>query len=357
MATPTATKPDRLTGLPPGVSPGSLGRRLLAQLLDLVVPVALVLVLYSVRGDRGTGGRALTVVAVVLLTVWTLVVWWMFATRAAGPGMRLLKLQVVRFTNGRPIGWGRFLVRTVVLALLAVTVVGLLVMLIFLLRHPRYQGWHDLAAGSVVIAARPLAPRLTTSTRAQGARPPVRPRPSADRPQPAQAPVPAGRDVSGPLPTAVPATALPLAPSGVEVGAAAFAPGGVGGSPDAYGPGTDSGRGADDATARWVAVLDDGREVPVQGLVLLGRNPQPRPGEEGAELVKLTDESRTVSKSHLALGLDEGGLYVSDRGSTNGSTVTTLDGARTRCAPGEVVQVPHGSVVTMGDRWLKVRRD
>jgi uncharacterized RDD family membrane protein YckC len=341
MATPTATKPDRLTGLPPGVSPGSLGRRLVAQLIDAVVPVALLLVVLSVRGDRGTGGRAVTVAAVVLLTVWTLLVWWMFAIRAAGPGMRLLKLQLVGFTNGRPIGWGRFFVRTLVLALLTVTVVGLLLMLIFLLRHPRNQGWHDLSAGSVVIAARPLAPRAETSAPAATSRPPTPPRPSGvDAPEPPQALVPPpGVGGQGPLPTPVPATALPLAPSGVEVGAAAFAP------------------GAEGATAGWVAVLDDGREVPVQGLVILGRNPQPRPGEEGAELIKLADESRTLSKSHLALGLDEGGLFISDRGSTNGSTVTTMEGVRTRCAPGEVVQVPHGSLVTMGDRWLKVRQD
>ena len=32
-------------------------------------------------------------------------------------------------------------------------------MLFFLLRHPRYQGWHDLAANAVVIRERMLAPR------------------------------------------------------------------------------------------------------------------------------------------------------------------------------------------------------
>ena len=55
--------------------------------------------------------QAVDVVALVLLAVWGLVVWWMFATRAAGPGMRLMKLQLVGFSDGRPVGWGRFLVR------------------------------------------------------------------------------------------------------------------------------------------------------------------------------------------------------------------------------------------------------
>ena len=103
--------------------------------------------------------------------------------------------------------------------------------------------------------------------------------------------------------------------------------------------------GATAVGGRWVAVLDDGREVPVTGLVLLGRNPQPRPGEEQAELVKLADETRTVSKSHLALDLTPEGLVVVDRGSTNGSTVTTVDGATVVCAPGEP-----------GARLLRLRR-
>ena len=51
-----------------------------------------------------------------------------------------------------------------------------------------------------------------------------------------------------------------------------------------------------------MAVLDDGRRITVDGLVLLGRNPQPQPGEEDAQLIKLADETRTVSKSHLAIG-------------------------------------------------------
>jgi pSer/pThr/pTyr-binding forkhead associated (FHA) protein len=108
---------------------------------------------------------------------------------------------------------------------------------------------------------------------------------------------------------------------------------------------------------RWTAILDDGREVPVAGLVVLGRNPQPRPGEETAQLVKLADETRTVSKSHLALDVDHDGLFVVDRGSTNGSTVTAPDGATTTCEPGRAVHVTEGSVVSMGDHWLTVRQD
>ena len=45
-----------------------------------------------------------------------------------------------------------------------------------------------------------------------------------------------------------------------------------------------------------------------------------------------------------------------DRGSTNGSTVTTLTGQSTRCRPYEVVYVGDGSIVSIGDHWLEIRR-
>jgi hypothetical protein len=103
-------------------------------------------------------------------------------------------------------------------------------------------------------------------------------------------------------------------------------------------------------------VLDDGREIDIDGLVLLGRNPQPQPGEEDAELIKVADETRTVSKSHLAIGLDAAGLFVVDRGSTNGSTVTTPAGVSTRCQPSQVIYVPAGSIVSIGDHWMEIRK-
>ena len=105
-----------------------------------------------------------------------------------------------------------------------------------------------------------------------------------------------------------------------------------------------------------MAVLDDGRTLAVTGLVLLGRNPQGRPGEEHAELIKVTDETRTVSKTHLALGLDAAGLYVMDRGSTNGSTLTNAGGVSSPCYPGDTVSVPDGGIVSFGDHWLRVER-
>nr|WP_294692678.1 RDD family protein [uncultured Friedmanniella sp.] len=347
MATQTPAKPDRFTGLPPGVKVGPLRRRLAAHLIDTVVPAALLGVVWGTSGEDGA--QAVGVVAMVLLAIWSLVVWWMFATRAAGPGMRLMRLQLVGFSDGRPIGWLRFLVRALVLGLVGITGVGLVLLLLFLLRHPRYQGWHDRAADSVVIVERMLAPKSPRSTAGDtGA--PVRSDPVAPPPPPTS---PASEPVSTPV-------ATPMAKPAVEpvVAGRVAAPAGAVTSSEASVPTAEEAPAPAPAARTWVVVLDDGREVPVRGLVVLGRNPHARPGEDSTQLVKLADDTRTVSKSHLALNLDsEGRLLAADRSSTNGSTVTTADGVTTACVPEQAIRVPEGSVISMGDHWLTVRRD
>jgi hypothetical protein len=65
----------------------------------------------------------------------------------------------------------------------------------------------------------------------------------------------------------------------------------------------------------------------VDRLVLLGRNPQARPGEEHATLIKIADTTRTVSKSHLELGLNAAGLYV-----VGNQRQRTVEALRTRRA-------------------------
>jgi uncharacterized RDD family membrane protein YckC len=313
---------------------GPLGRRLVAHLIDAAVPAVLVGVM---TGAGEPGIQTLDVVALVANIHQTTSAQATSSTRAAGPGMRLMKLQLVGFRDGRPIGWGRFFVRAVVLGLLSATGLGLLLMLFFLLRQPRYQGWHDIVADSVVIQERMLAPRSTRPVAAAAA-PAPRPEAVEDEQRPLTLPR------SGPAddPVAV------ASPAATEVGERT----------ERIPPPSERRTSAEPSPRRtWTAVLDDGREVPVRGLVLLGRNPQPRPGEETAELVKLADETRTVSKSHLALDVDGDTLVVMDRGSTNGSTVTTAEGVTTACTPEKPAPAADGSVVSMGDHWLTVRRD
>jgi uncharacterized RDD family membrane protein YckC len=96
--------------------------------------------------------------------------------------------------------------------------------------------------------------------------------------------------------------------------------------------------------------LDDGRDFELDQSVLIGRNPGGLPGEHVAQLLAVADPGRSISKTHLHLRADNGGIWVTDRNSTNGSAVTTPDGIRTVLQAGEPAYVRPGSTVHFGDR-------
>jgi uncharacterized RDD family membrane protein YckC len=351
--------PARDTGLPPGVQVGPLGRRLVAYVIDSIVPaVAVLLIDLGVR-DSGDGANVpMVFVGVLVGLVWAVVCWQQLAVKAASPGMRLLKLQLVGFFDGRPTGFGRVLLRWLVYTVLGATGIGLLLLLASVLVSPRHQGWHDRAAGAVVIVERPLAPRsgrarATGAAAPGGARRPPAPAPSSARPTPAplrSLPVPVTAAAAGDPaigPDLAPLAAEPLDPPTTDPAT----------DPATADPDTEPVAERRTIVDGWVAELDDGREVAVRGLVLLGRNPAPNEGEADAELVKLPDESRTVSKTHLALGVDDAGLFVVDRGSTNGSTVTAPGQPTVPVVAFQAVSVSEGSVVSIGDHWLRIRRN
>ena len=379
MATPAPVSPQPGTGLPPGVEAGPLGPRVLAHLIDSIVPAAVGVLLGLLTPNvSGSQRVVLSIVGLVVIIGWVVIVLRGIATRAASPGMRVMKLQLVGFYDGRPVGWARALLRFVIYTLVNGTGILWIIMIVMLVLHPRKQGWHDLAAKAVMIKERNLAP--PRSAQPSVAAQPVQPDQSSPQPPVSQpydvatpshpdqdypprehdpAPYPPPHDYGQP---AYAGQGQPAVAAGAA-GASAFVPPPVPGPSSAASP---SDPYVDDHPTRavpvapaaptWVAALDDGREITVDGLVLLGRNPQPQPGEEAAQLIKLADETRTVSKSHLVIGLDEAGLFVVDRGSTNGSTVTTPDGISTRCQPGDVRYVEVGSIVSIGDHWLEVRQ-
>ena len=96
--------------------------------------------------------------------------------------------------------------------------------------------------------------------------------------------------------------------------------------------------------------LDDGRDIELDRTVLIGRNPAGHAGEDAAQLIPVADPGRSISKTHLHLLAGNGGVWVTDRDSTNGSSVTTPDGIRTALAAGEPTHVRPGSTVHFGDR-------
>lgn len=106
---------------------------------------------------------------------------------------------------------------------------------------------------------------------------------------------------------------------------------------------------------RAVLRLDDGSRVEVRGATLLGRAPAPVAGEGAVQLVAVADDTRSVSKTHLAILPSRRGVLVVDRGSTNGSAIVR-DGSDLPLTPGDPVPVQAGDVVRFGDRTLTIER-
>jgi uncharacterized RDD family membrane protein YckC len=354
MQSPVQGRPNRETGLPPGVEVGPLGKRFVAYLINISVPAivsfALILLL---PGATGALRVTVSVIGAIIMIGWLVVVWYTLAVHAASPGLRAMRLQLVGFLDGRPIGLTRVFLRAVVFWALYLTGIGLLIMLIMMLRHPRKQGWHDLAVTSVMIKERLLAPPVQPSRSAasaqQGAPAQVgsmsQPRPSdvdaAARPSyapgqgyapassgapyvaavpPGGSAAPYGGNAYAAPPQGAPYGAPPYgsSPSSQPSGGEMYSPGQLAGpmspvsqgSPSvspAYGDFPDYAASPGDFADQtpvgsgspyvqdWSILLDDGRRIAVEGLVLLGRNPQPRAGEEDAQLIKIADETRTVS--------------------------------------------------------------
>lgn len=87
---------------------------------------------------------------------------------------------------------------------------------------------------------------------------------------------------------------------------------------------------------------------------MIGRDPAASAGAELEHVVRVVDESTSMSRTHLEFGVDDAGLWIRDCATTNGSQVE-VDGYRNPIQPGQRVPVPAGSTVHMGARRLWVR--
>lgn len=390
------------TSLP--VPPAGIGRRFAAYLVDQVVgallgALAWVVVLVALTGVPAAAGVAILVGVALLAVGYGVFLWGWLATRGLSPGKKALGIRVVSLADGRPIGWGRAFVRQLVLGLIVGFTAGIggLVLAVVAARDPLRQGWHDKAAGSVVIGRWvPSPPPPVMRERAVPGVVPVA-LPGTWSGVPVSMEGTGGTDPivpTRPLPPSVPATAVPAAPRPIAQGPIAQVPGVVSEVPGAapapaLAPTWTSAPaptwepppavpGAETPAPPWTpppAVVEEtrhvpslstpgtawvmqvgGRELPVTGPGLIGRDPEPRAGETVEHLVPVDDPHRSVSKTHLAFEVDDSGFWVRDRGSTNGSTVVDPGGIRRSCPPGERVPVPPGSTVLVGDLPVRVER-
>ncbi|GAA2227369.1 RDD family protein [Herbiconiux moechotypicola] len=106
--------------------------------------------------------------------------------------------------------------------------------------------------------------------------------------------------------------------------------------------------------------LDTGELIPIVGHGVLGRDPVSPTGDAADLVVALTGDTLSVSKTHLEFGLDRAAdgsataVWVSDRGSTNGTALVRADGERLPLDPGERIPVQAGDRVQVGTRVISV---
>lgn len=105
---------------------------------------------------------------------------------------------------------------------------------------------------------------------------------------------------------------------------------------------------------RFVLQFSTGESVTVAGTGLIGRNPTAEPGEYFDNLVRILDLTRSVSKTHLQFGHEQGEFWLTDRYSGNGTILRPPERAASRAEPGKRYLVVRGSRVDMGEQFFVV---
>jgi len=317
--------------------------RMVAWGIDVAVAVVASRYLLS-RGHVVIG--VVVIVATVLLV--GLVLALLLGTTGATPGKSLMGLRLVHTGTGGPIGPGPAILRTCVVGLATVPFgFGLAALAWTAVADTTRlrRGWHDHLVGSILLDTRPVpvvdevedaGPRHVVNLTA------LRLAPSRRTPEPLE-------------PTVLPPRARPRHAAGPH--------------PDDRAERTtvrDPGPARDDApeptapvvlpASTWGLAFDTGERVVVDTLVLVGRRPELRQGEQGARLVALPSADMSVSKTHAQVVVaDDGALVVTDRGSTNGSTLVRQGMARP-LPGGRPTTLLDGDVVKLGDRTMTVHR-
>lgn len=105
---------------------------------------------------------------------------------------------------------------------------------------------------------------------------------------------------------------------------------------------------------RFVLQFSTGESFTVTGTGLVGRNPTAEPGEYFDHTVTIADPGKSVSKTHLEFGQDDGVFWISDRYSGNGTLARDAGGEPRRCEPGRRYRVARGGRVDIGDQFFIV---
>lgn len=93
--------------------------------------------------------------------------------------------------------------------------------------------------------------------------------------------------------------------------------------------------------------------IALRATVVIGRDPTLSP-TDGAGALVITVNDRSVSKTHAAIGVDDDGVWVEDRHSTNGTWVGDAAGSGANVTPGERERLRGRSVIRCGATVAKV---
>lgn len=104
----------------------------------------------------------------------------------------------------------------------------------------------------------------------------------------------------------------------------------------------------------FTITLGTGESVEITQSGLLGRMPTPLDGEEFEHLIVVSDPGRSVSKTHLEFGVENGELWISDRKSGNGTIIREPGVVPRRAQPGTRYTVVRGARVDFGDLHLTI---
>jgi uncharacterized RDD family membrane protein YckC len=332
-----------------GIVPAPAGRRSAAAIIDVIPAILFATPLpFAVRAllVGELWGILVSAICVVLLVVYGLIQLTSNGRRGQTFGKQMMRIRTIDPATLKPIGFGRALLRALIVALAGIVpVVGPAVMLCSPLwdAEQRRRGWHDHAARSWLIdldAVDPTDPvafeaargraRVRSVALGAAAAQPEAPAP-APRPEPAAPPAWAPPPVEGLAPPPSPAPAAPPA--------SARAP--------------EPPRVAPPVPPAGQLRFDTGEIVAIHGPGLVGRAPRAADDELVMHLVPIADDTRSISKTHFAIGIDAQGLFVSDRGSTNGTSILRAGGVI--AAPADApVRLIAGDRIVFGDRFADV---
>ena len=187
-----------------------------------------------------------------------------------------------------------------------------------------------------------MEPVLSSNFQAPAQTAPAQTAPAASAPSSGQLRVP-NKPFSGPIPVVVPDELMGEATAAQETGQV-----------DISGTDWDEHVTIAKTNVGKCLRLDTGDVINVTSAVVLGRNPVPAGMWAQADVVPVADPNFSISKTHLAVRVDGQYMFVTDLGSTNGTSVVAPDGSRTHVLAGAMVPVTKGYSIVFGDRRLEV---